>query len=107
MTLCAWHAQHSIRLYKHGLHVFSTCMLAELQRLSGMSAQAFKSGDVRFLVATDVAARGIDIAGLPYMVNMTLPDRDEDYIHRVGRVGMPSARLHTGARWSTVTCWSL
>lgn len=37
--------------------------------------QAFKDGDVRFLICTDVAARGIDIQGLPYVVNMTLPDR--------------------------------
>ncbi|KAL0042243.1 hypothetical protein WJX77_007018 [Trebouxia sp. C0004] len=49
--------------------------------------QAFKDGDIRFLICTDVAARGIDIAGLPYVINMTLPDRSEDYIHRVGRVG--------------------
>eukprot|EP00878_Enallax_costatus_P008760 GHUV01009156.1.p1 GENE.GHUV01009156.1~~GHUV01009156.1.p1 ORF type:complete len:518 (+),score=137.30 GHUV01009156.1:119-1672(+) len=49
--------------------------------------QAFKDGDVRFLICTDVAARGIDISGLPYVVNMTLPDKSEDYIHRVGRVG--------------------
>ncbi|PSC75014.1 ATP-dependent RNA helicase DDX1 [Micractinium conductrix] len=49
--------------------------------------QAFKDGDVRFLICTDVAARGIDIQGLPYVINMTLPDRSEDYIHRVGRVG--------------------
>ena len=49
--------------------------------------QAFKEGDVRFLIATDVAARGIDIAGLPYVINAALPDRAEDYIHRVGRVG--------------------
>ncbi|EFN59708.1 hypothetical protein CHLNCDRAFT_33556 [Chlorella variabilis] len=49
--------------------------------------QAFKDGDVRFLTCTDVAARGIDIQGLPYVINMTLPDRSEDYIHRVGRVG--------------------
>jgi superfamily II DNA/RNA helicase len=39
------------------------------------------------LLCTDVAARGIDIAGLPYVVNMTLPDESEDYLHRVGRVG--------------------
>ena len=52
-----------------------------------MALQAFKDGDIRFLICTDVAARGIDIAGLPYVVNMTLPDRSEDYIHRVGRVG--------------------
>ncbi|KAK9791611.1 hypothetical protein WJX73_009998 [Symbiochloris irregularis] len=49
--------------------------------------QAFKDGDVRLLICTDVAARGIDISGLPFMVNMTLPDKSEDYIHRVGRVG--------------------
>ena len=48
---------------------------------------AFKEGGVRFLIATDVAARGIDVQGLPYVVNMTLPDRSEDYVHRIGRVG--------------------
>ena len=89
---------YSSCLYKYGMHVASTCMLAELQQLTGMGGQAFKSGDVRFLIATDVAARGIDIAGLPYMVNMTLPDRDEDYIHRVGRVGMPFQACTTAHR---------
>ena len=47
---------------------------------------------MRFLICTDVAARGLDISGLPYVVNVTLPDRAEDYIHRVGRVGEPMAR---------------
>ncbi len=42
---------------------------------------------MRILICTDVAARGIDISGLPFVVNMTLPDNPEDYIHRVGRVG--------------------
>lgn len=54
--------------------------------------RAFKSGEVRFLIATDVAARGIDIQGLPCIINMTLPDKSEDYIHRVGRVGRAEAR---------------
>lgn len=49
--------------------------------------RAFKEGDVRFLICTDVAARGVDIKGLPYVVNMTLPDEPENYIHRIGRVG--------------------
>lgn len=65
--------------------------------LSGMwwLLQAFKDGDIRFLICTDVAARGIDIAGLPYVINMTLPDRSEDYIHRVGRVGeLPCLHTH-------------
>lgn len=47
----------------------------------------FKEGYVRFLICTDVAARGIDIQGLPYVINVTLPDKSEDYIHRVGRTG--------------------
>lgn len=51
--------------------------------------QAFREGAVRFLIATDVAARGLDVAGLPCVINMTLPDRSSDYIHRVGRVGAP------------------
>jgi ATP-dependent RNA helicase DDX1 len=48
---------------------------------------AFRNGEVRFLICTDVAARGIDITGLPFLVNVTLPDKSENYIHRVGRVG--------------------
>eukprot|EP00484_Ammonia_sp_Unknown_P024311 CAMPEP_0197049336 /NCGR_PEP_ID=MMETSP1384-20130603/24496_1 /TAXON_ID=29189 /ORGANISM="Ammonia sp." /LENGTH=808 /DNA_ID=CAMNT_0042481599 /DNA_START=30 /DNA_END=2456 /DNA_ORIENTATION=+ len=47
----------------------------------------FKNGDVRFLICTDVAARGIDIKSLPYVINVTMPAEDEDYVHRVGRVG--------------------
>lgn len=47
----------------------------------------FKSGVCRFLICTDVAARGIDIKNLPYVINVTMPAEDEDYIHRVGRVG--------------------
>ena len=42
---------------------------------------------MRFLICTDVAARGLDIKELPCVINMTLPDKEEDYIHRVGRVG--------------------
>eukprot|EP00759_Apiculatamorpha_spiralis_P020039 PhF_6_TR25617/c0_g2_i1/m.35972/K13177/DDX1; ATP-dependent RNA helicase DDX1 len=49
--------------------------------------ELFKEGFVRFLICTDVAARGIDIRGLPYVINMTLPDKTEDYLHRVGRTG--------------------
>ena len=42
---------------------------------------------MRLLICTDVAARGLDIAGLPLVVNLTLPDADENYVHRIGRVG--------------------
>ncbi len=47
----------------------------------------FKSGEVHVLVATDIAARGIDIDHLPYVVNFDLPNVPEDYVHRIGRTG--------------------
>ena len=47
----------------------------------------FKQGIVRALVATDVAARGLDIEELPHVVNFELPTTPEDYIHRIGRTG--------------------
>lgn len=48
---------------------------------------AFKTGDVRVLVATDIAARGLDIDLLPHVVNFELPNVAEDYVHRIGRTG--------------------
>jgi ATP-dependent RNA helicase RhlE len=47
----------------------------------------FKKGEVRVLVATDIAARGIDIDQLPHVVNYELPNVSEDYVHRIGRTG--------------------
>ncbi|MGD8678995.1 MAG: DEAD/DEAH box helicase [Lysobacterales bacterium] len=47
----------------------------------------FKSGNVRVLVATDIAARGLDIDQLPHVVNYELPNVSEDYVHRIGRTG--------------------
>jgi ATP-dependent RNA helicase RhlE len=47
----------------------------------------FKNGTAKFLVATDVAARGIDIDQLPFVINYELPNTAEDYVHRIGRTG--------------------
>ena len=47
----------------------------------------FKTGRVRLLVATDIAARGLDIDQLPYVINFELPNVPEDYVHRIGRTG--------------------
>jgi ATP-dependent RNA helicase RhlE len=55
---------------------------ARTQALSG-----FKSGEIRALVATDIAARGIDIDELPHVVNYEIPNVSEDYVHRIGRTG--------------------
>lgn len=49
--------------------------------------QSFRRGNVQFLVATDVAARGIDVSDLEAVINYDLPKFDEDYIHRIGRTG--------------------
>ena len=51
----------------------------------------FKSGSVRVLVATDIAARGLDIPLLPHVVNFELPNISEDYVHRIGRTGRAGA----------------
>jgi len=59
---------------------------ARTKALSG-----FKDGRVRALVATDIAARGIDIDGLPHVVNYELPNVAEDYVHRIGRTGRAGA----------------
>jgi ATP-dependent RNA helicase RhlE len=47
----------------------------------------FKSGDFRILIATDVSARGIDIPNVDFVVNYDLPEKPENYVHRVGRTG--------------------
>jgi ATP-dependent RNA helicase RhlE len=49
--------------------------------------EEFKTGEIRVLVATDVAARGLDIEDLPHVVNFELPWNPQDYIHRIGRTG--------------------
>lgn len=83
---------------KHGAN-----RLAEQLEQDGLSAAAihgnksqgartralagFKAGDVRVLVATDIAARGLDIDQLPHVVNYELPNVPEDYVHRIGRTG--------------------
>ncbi len=51
----------------------------------------FKSGKIRVLVATDIAARGLDIPLLPYVINYELPNVPEDYVHRIGRTGRAGA----------------
>ncbi len=62
---------------------------ARTRALSG-----FKAGQVRVLVATDIAARGIDIHQLPRVVNLDLPNVAEDYVHRIGRTGRAGQNGH-------------
>ena len=55
------------------------------------SLAAFKSGEVRALVATDIAARGVDVAGVTHVVNFELPEVAESYVHRIGRTARAGA----------------
>ena len=58
---------------------------SQSQRVKALTA--FKKGQSQVLVATDIAARGLDIEALPHVVNYELPSVPEDYVHRIGRTG--------------------
>jgi ATP-dependent RNA helicase RhlE len=74
------------QLEKQGIN--SATIHANKSQSQRMRALAeFKRGDVRVLVATDIAARGLDIEALPHVVNFDLPNAPEDYVHRIGRTG--------------------
>ncbi|KDP85928.1 RNA helicase, partial [Cupriavidus sp. SK-3] len=97
-----WHQVLVFTRTKHGAN-----RLAEQLDKEGLSALAihgnksqsartralteFKAGTLRLLVATDIAARGIDIDQLPHVVNYDLPNVPEDYVHRIGRTGRAGA----------------
>jgi len=59
------------------------------QRLAAL--RGFKTGEVRVLVATDIAARGIDVEGISHVINFDFPPQPEDYVHRIGRTGRAKA----------------
>jgi ATP-dependent RNA helicase RhlE len=78
------------QLNKDGIH--STAIHGDKTQTERQQAlEDFKSGKVRVLVATDVAARGLDIEDLPLVVNFDLPGSPEDYVHRIGRTGRAGA----------------
>jgi ATP-dependent RNA helicase RhlE len=98
-----WHQVLVFTRMKHGAN-----RLAEYLNEDGISAMAihgnksqtartralaeFKAGTLQVLVATDIAARGIDIDQLPHVVNFELPNVPEDYVHRIGRTGRAGAQ---------------
>jgi len=65
----------------------AVCHGEKSQGARNQALEKFINGSIRVLVATDVAARGLDIADLPYVVNFHLPFLAEDYVHRIGRTG--------------------
>ncbi|NYT63586.1 DEAD/DEAH box helicase [Alcaligenaceae bacterium] len=62
---------------------------SQIDRMKAL--EAFKAGELEVLVATDVAARGLDVAGVPCVINYDLPYNAEDYVHRIGRTGRAGA----------------
>jgi ATP-dependent RNA helicase RhlE len=98
-----WHQVLIFTRMKHGAN-----RLCEYLVKSGITAMAihgnksqgartkaladFKAGDLTCLVATDIAARGIDIDQLPHVVNFEMPNVPEDYVHRIGRTGRAGAQ---------------
>lgn len=74
------------KLRAHGVN--AGLLSGEINQQKRVSTlDAFKSGDLKVLVATDVAGRGIHISGISHVVNFTLPEEPEDYVHRIGRTG--------------------
>ncbi|MBK8529449.1 MAG: DEAD/DEAH box helicase [Rubrivivax sp.] len=97
-----WHQVLVFTRMKHGCNRLAeylndqgiTAMAIHGNKSQGARTKAladFKSGDLQVLVATDIAARGIDIDQLPHVVNFELPNVPEDYVHRIGRTGRAGA----------------
>jgi ATP-dependent RNA helicase RhlE len=101
IALAKEHAKETILVFsrtKHG----ATRLCRDLQRAGETAAEihadrtlgqrkaaleGFKKGTYRILVATDIAARGIDVTGIGIVVNYDIPENSEDYVHRIGRTG--------------------
>lgn len=81
-----WANRLTDKLAAHGVSV-AALHGSKSQSLRKRTLEEFKSGEIRVLVATDVAARGLDISNLPLVVNYDVPGSPEDYVHRIGRTG--------------------
>ena len=68
--------------------ISATAMHADkTQAQRSQALEGFKSGEIRVLVATDIAQRGLDISGISHVINYDVPQQPEDYVHRIGRTG--------------------
>ena len=95
MVLVFTRMKHSAdRVAKRLEHAGVRCATLHANRSQNQRLKAladFKSGAVRVLVATDIAARGIDVDGISHVVNFDFPMQPEDYVHRIGRTGRAQA----------------
>ncbi len=82
------HAANKLARQLENVNITASAIHANKSQNARTKALAdFKAGEVRVLVATDIAARGIDISNLPHVVNFELPNSPKDYVHRIGRTG--------------------
>jgi len=72
---------------KEGNHSVAVLHSNRTQRERIEALEGFKSGKYEVMVATDIAARGLDIAGVSHVINYDVPEHPEDYVHRIGRTG--------------------
>jgi ATP-dependent RNA helicase RhlE len=75
---------HNLKAGKHSVAVLHS---NRTQRERVEALEGFKSGKYEVMVATDIASRGIDIAGVSHVINYDVPEHSEDYVHRIGRTG--------------------
>ncbi len=88
---------HRLQAQKHTVGVIHS---DRSQRERVEALEGFKSGKFEVLVATDIAARGLDIAGVSHVINYDVPENAEDYVHRIGRTGRAQT---TGDAFTLVT----
>ena len=75
-----------------GAGISAAVMHGDRSQVERMQALAdFKAGAINVLVATDIAQRGLDIAGISHVINYDVPQEAEDYVHRIGRTGRAAA----------------
>jgi superfamily II DNA/RNA helicase len=88
----------------------ATCIHGDLTQVSREKAlKRFRDGKVQVIVATDVAARGIDVANVSHVVNFECPDDEKTYVHRIGRTGRAGKKgiAVTLVDWADVTRWKV
>jgi ATP-dependent RNA helicase RhlE len=84
-------ADRVAHLLKRNAHAVTVLHSNRTQREREQALQGFRDGRYDVLVATDIAARGLDIAGVSHVINYDVPQHPEDYVHRIGRTGRAQA----------------
>src|SRR5204862_3381207 len=78
-------------LLRKSNHAVSILHSSRTQREREQALRGFRDGRFEVLVATDIAARGLDIANVSHVINFDVPQHPEDYVHRIGRTGRAEA----------------